>query len=261
MSVIGNKPATNFQAIRKQTITGTGATAYSLDHPVSSPNDIEVFINNVRQEPVTAYNATSQTITFTEAVTSSDSAYMIYQGQTMGTIAHPADQALTATTGTFSGALSGTTGTFSGALSGTTGTFTGNVYAPGHVVQVVESSSSTTRSTTSTNPISLIDLAITPLQSTSKMILMASTPLAVSVGSSNAYASCYIYDPGGNQLARSVTGQAAYNSDQHALFAVHSPGSTSSQTYSFKMGSSSGGTGTVTTDGQPYNFIIMEIAQ
>ena len=250
MSVIGNKPATNFQALRKQTITGTGATAYSLDHPISSPNDIEVFINNVRQEPVTAYNATSQTITFTEAVTSSDSAYMIYQGQTMGTIAHPADQALTATTGTFSGAL-----------SGTTGTFTGDVYAPGHVVQVVESSSSTTRSTTSTNPISLIDLAITPLQSTSKMILMASTPLAVSVGSSNAYASCYIYDPGGNQLARSVTGQAAYNSDQHALFAVHSPGSTSSQTYSFKMGSSSGGTGTVTTDGQPYNFIIMEIAQ
>ena len=132
---------------------------------------------------------------------------------------------------------------------------------PGHIIQVVESSSNTTRSTTSTTPISLIDLAITPLQSTSKMILMASTPLAVSVGTSNAYASCYIYDPSGNQLARSVTGQAAYNSDQHALFGVHSPGSTSSQTYSFKMGSSSGGTGTVTTDGQPYNFIIMEQAQ
>ena len=132
---------------------------------------------------------------------------------------------------------------------------------PGHIIQVVESSSNTTRSTTSTTPISLIDLAITPIQSTSKMILMASTPLAVSVGTSNAYASCYLYDPGGNQLARSVTGQAAYNSDQHALFGVHSPGSTSSQTYSFKMGSSSGGTGSVSTDGQPYNFIIMEQAQ
>ena len=132
---------------------------------------------------------------------------------------------------------------------------------PGHIIQVVESSSSTTRSTSSTIPISLIDLAITPLQSTSKMILMASTPLAISVGTSNAYASCYLYEPGGSQLARSITGQAAYNSDQHALFGVHSPGSTSSQTYRFMMGSSSGGTGTVTTDGQPYNFIIMEQAQ
>ena len=265
MSVIGNSPNPNdisvFKTVNKQSITGTGASSYNLSYDASVPEELEVFVNNVRQEPRVSYNIASGQITFSEAIASTDDCYIIFQGSRVGTVAHPSNQALAATTGTFSGALSGTTGTFSGALSGTTGTFTGNVYAPGHVVQVVESSSNTTRSTSSTNPISLIDLAITPLQSTSKMILMASTPLQVSVGSSNAYASCYIYDPGGNQLARSVTGQAAYNSDQHALFAVHSPGSTSSQTYSFKMGSSSGGTGTVTTDGQPYNFIIMEIAQ
>ena len=109
MSFIGNKPATNFQSIKKQSITGTGATAYALDHPVSGPNDIEVFVNNIRQEPVTAYNATSQTITFSEAITSADSAYMIYQAQTMGTIAHPADQSLSATAGTFSDSITVTT--------------------------------------------------------------------------------------------------------------------------------------------------------
>lgn len=114
MSFIGNKPATNFQSIRKQSITGTGATAYALDHPVSGPNDIEVFVNNIRQEPVTAYNATSQTITFSEAITSADSAYMIYQAQTMGTIAHPADQPLSAT------AVSATAGTFSDSITVTT---------------------------------------------------------------------------------------------------------------------------------------------
>lgn len=114
MAVIGNRAATNYQTIRKQTITGTGATSYSLDYSVSSPNDLEVFVNNVRQEPTTAYTASGQTITFTAAVNSTDSVYIIYQGQTVGSVVHPSDQPLGATTGTFSGAVSGTDGTFTG---------------------------------------------------------------------------------------------------------------------------------------------------
>ena len=102
MAVIGNKPATNFQAIKKQTITGNGDSSYTLDYSVSNANDLEVFVNNVRQEPTIAYSATSQTITFSEAIDSTDDVYMIYQGQTMGSVVHPNDQALTATTGTFS---------------------------------------------------------------------------------------------------------------------------------------------------------------
>ena len=103
MAVIGNKPATNFQSIKKQTITGNGDSSYSLDHSVSNANDLEVFVNNVRQEPTIAYSATSQTITFSEAIDSTDDVYMIYQGQTMGSVVHPADQALSATDGTFTG--------------------------------------------------------------------------------------------------------------------------------------------------------------
>ena len=141
------------------------------------------------------------------------------------------------------------------------GTDGGSIVAPGSIIQVVESNSTATISTSSTTPVTMLTISFTPKQSTSKLILMASTPLAVSVGSSNAYASFWIYDPSGNHLARTVTGQAGYNSDQHALFATHSPGSTSAQAYTIKMGSSSGGTGTVSTDAQRYNFIIMEIAQ
>jgi hypothetical protein len=105
MAVIGNKPATNFQSIKKQTITGTGDSSYSLDYAVSNANDLEVFVNNVRQEPTIAYNATSQTITFSEGIDSTDDVYMIYQGQTMGSVVHPADQALSATNITASGTL------------------------------------------------------------------------------------------------------------------------------------------------------------
>ena len=170
MAVIGNRPATNFQSIKKQTITGTGGSSYSLDHSVSNANDLEVFVNNVRQEPTIAYSATSQTITFSEGIDSTDDVYMIYQGQTVGTVAHPADQALSATTGTFSGAL-----------SGTTGTFTGDVSAPGHVIQVVQgvitaNASITANSMTDTG----ISQAITPKSASSKVLVLINAALGIS---------------------------------------------------------------------------------
>ena len=52
---------------------------------------MEVFINNVRQEPDTSYSASGNTITFTAAVTASDSCYLIYQGQSVGSINPPAN--------------------------------------------------------------------------------------------------------------------------------------------------------------------------
>lgn len=109
MAVIGNRAAANdisvFKTISKQTITGTGATSYALDLSVGGPNDLEVFVNNVRQEPSVAYNVGSGLITFTEAVDSTDDCYLIYQGGRVGTVTHPSDQPLEATTGTFAGTI------------------------------------------------------------------------------------------------------------------------------------------------------------
>ncbi len=89
MPFLGNEPSNTFVSIAKQTITGNGGTSYALSYPVTSANDIDVFFNNVRQEPTVAYTATGTTITFTEAIASTDSVYVLYNAQAIGTISPP----------------------------------------------------------------------------------------------------------------------------------------------------------------------------
>ena len=84
MAVIGNQPATDFKAIKKQSITGDGDSAYTLDYSVTHANDLEVFVNNVRQEPTIAYSASDQTLTMSEGIDSTDDFYVIYKAQTFG---------------------------------------------------------------------------------------------------------------------------------------------------------------------------------
>jgi hypothetical protein len=89
MPFLGNTPANTFVSIAKQTITGNGGTTYALSYPVTSANDIDVFFNNVRQEPTVAYSASETTITFTEAIASTDSVYVLFNNQAIGTINPP----------------------------------------------------------------------------------------------------------------------------------------------------------------------------
>ena len=94
MGTLGNKPASGFQSIEKQTITGNGGTSYALDHAVTNVNDLEVFVNNVRQEPTTAYTLSGQNIVMSEAIANTDSFYVIYQSRSF-TKAVPADASIT----------------------------------------------------------------------------------------------------------------------------------------------------------------------
>ena len=89
MPFLGSTPAEQYKSLAKQTITGDGSTSYTLNRSVTNEFDIEVFINNVRQEPTTSYSASGNTITFTAAVTASDSCYLIYQGRSVGTVNPP----------------------------------------------------------------------------------------------------------------------------------------------------------------------------
>ena len=265
MGMLGNQLAAG-QAltIANDSFNGDGSTvAFTLSQTVGSVNDIEVLVDNVQQSPYdSSYSVSGTTLTFSGAPSAgTNNVYVIYNASR-----HIATSQVIPDDGSVhSSKIASNAVTDAKIAAVATSKLTGDIpYANmpvGSVIQVQETSNNTTQSTTSTNPIVILSISITPKLTSSKMILMGSTPVAVSVGTSNAYASTYIYDPGGNQLARSITGQAGYNSDQHALFAVHSPGSTSSQTYTFSLGSSSGGTGSVSTDGQTYNFIIMEIAQ
>jgi hypothetical protein len=106
MGHIGNTAQTAFTSFDKQTITGSGSTTYTLTHSVANEREIEVFVNNVRQEPSVAYNVSGNQITFTENIASTDTVYVNFQGKAVQTVSHPSDQPLQATTGNFSGAVS-----------------------------------------------------------------------------------------------------------------------------------------------------------
>lgn len=111
MPYLGNTPPENFVNVVKQDITGDGGQSYSLNHAVSSAADLEVFVNNVQQEPTTAYTVSGSTLTFDEAVSATDDIYVIFRARSIGTATHPSDQPLSATTGTFSGDLTVDTNT------------------------------------------------------------------------------------------------------------------------------------------------------
>ena len=91
MPYIGNNLATQFQAFATQTITGDGSTGYTLDRAVANGKELLVYINNVKQEEGAgkSYTATGTTITFSEAVASTDSCYLVYLGSAIQTINPP----------------------------------------------------------------------------------------------------------------------------------------------------------------------------
>ena len=88
MPFIGNQLSTSFQNVETQTITGDGSTGYTLNNAVADGKDLLVYINNVKQEEGSgkSYTATGTTITFTEAVASTDSCYVVFIGQAVGTV-------------------------------------------------------------------------------------------------------------------------------------------------------------------------------
>ena len=89
MGYVGNQTTTAFTSMDKQDITGNGGTSYTLSHAVANAQEIEVFVNNVRQEPAVAYTVTGTTLTMTGAVASTDDFYVVYQGKAVQTVVPP----------------------------------------------------------------------------------------------------------------------------------------------------------------------------
>ena len=119
MAYIGKAPNTAIvNQATSQSFSGNGSTtAFTLTRSVNVGEDLEVFVNNVQQEPGSgkSYTASGTTLTFDEAPPSgTNNVYVIYRGEATinPRLEHDANAALSATTGTFSGAVSGTTGTF-----------------------------------------------------------------------------------------------------------------------------------------------------
>jgi len=89
LAYIGNIPAEKYSAFQKQDFTTSATTSYTLDNPVANANELALFINNVRQEPTTAYSASGTTLTLTEATSSSDDMYCVYLGKAVQTVNPP----------------------------------------------------------------------------------------------------------------------------------------------------------------------------
>ena len=91
MPYLGNELATQFQAFVTQTITGDGSTGYTLDRAVANGKELLVYINNVKQEEGSgkAYTASGTTITFSDAVASTDSCYVVFLGSAVQTVVPP----------------------------------------------------------------------------------------------------------------------------------------------------------------------------
>jgi len=100
MSFIGNVPAEAYSPVAKDTFSGDGSTTDFT--PLSIPattNSVEVFVENVQQEPTTAYTISGTTLSFTAApVTGTNNIYVIHRGPAVQQIVPPAGVALNPST-------------------------------------------------------------------------------------------------------------------------------------------------------------------
>ena len=70
MAYIGAQPNKQLTKTTSQSFNGTGsATAFTLNRAVNTGEELEVFVDNVQQEPGSgkSYTATGTTLTFDEA--------------------------------------------------------------------------------------------------------------------------------------------------------------------------------------------------
>ena len=92
MGYIGNQQTQGFSQVpAKQDLTGATGTSLTLTHAVASAEGIDLFINNVRQEPTTAYSVGGDgvTVTLTGSVVATDDIYVVYNSLALQTTVTP----------------------------------------------------------------------------------------------------------------------------------------------------------------------------
>jgi hypothetical protein len=90
MAYAGRQPTTGFRSTpTKDSFNGDNSTvAFTLSIPTRT-NDVEVFVENVQQEPVTAYSISGTTLTFTSAPpTGTGNIYVIHRAELVSNGVH-----------------------------------------------------------------------------------------------------------------------------------------------------------------------------
>jgi len=109
MAYLGQGAEGNFTTTNaKDTFSGNGSTTTFTLSQRGTENNVDVFVNNVRQEPGVAYNieGNGTSLVFTAAPsTGTNNIYVVNRGPAELSASHPAAQNLEAADGTFTGDL------------------------------------------------------------------------------------------------------------------------------------------------------------
>ena len=98
MAFIGNTPTTQAFTPAIDYFSGTGsATAFTLSRPVASVAQVQVTIDNVAQNPSSAYTVSGSTITFTSAPLSGTNNIYVYYTSPITQVIAPGQGTVTAT--------------------------------------------------------------------------------------------------------------------------------------------------------------------
>ena len=164
MGYIGPAPTTSFQSFVKQDITTSATANYTLSQSVTNANELRVVLNNVIQEPTTAYTASGTSLTMASALTSSDDLYVVYMGKAVGTV-NPASGSVGV------GELSAT-----GTKNSTTFLRGDNSFAVpsgGKILQVVSAFKAEAVSSTSSSyaAVTGLEVTLTPSATSSKVLI------------------------------------------------------------------------------------------
>ena len=86
MAYLGASPLASFASPSKDSFNGDGSTtSFTMGQSVPDVNAIEVFVDNVRQEPTSAYSVNGTTLTFTGTpATGSNNIYVIHKQGVIG---------------------------------------------------------------------------------------------------------------------------------------------------------------------------------
>ncbi len=133
----------------------------------------------------------------------------------------------------------------------------------GKIGQIVEGSSSTNYTNSSTSMSEMLNASITPTSTTSKILIHFHTNCQIVAGS-NAYGRATVFrgTTSGTDLGALIGGDSAANSNANFPLTgtyIDSPSTTSAQQYTLAMSTASGSTTSVTTDSTTYRLVLMEI--
>jgi len=241
-----------FQSLVGKRFSGDASTtAFTLDVAPTSTLDIEVFVENVRQDPNSAYSLSGTTLTFAAAPPSgTNNIYVVHQAKAVGTIS-PAAGTVNADSfdnTVISGhtALAATPDDTDEFLVSDAGTIKRIDFShiKGVVRQVVNTTKTDTFSTTSGSYVDVTGLsaAITPSTTSSKIFVILSLYISGDTQTANNFIKLV---RGSTDLQESIVripqeNQGVYRTYNVSVTDFDSPSSVSEQTYKAQALTNSG---------------------